>query len=97
MLLCTAGSQFEVFVLGRVLTGVAVGGEFTAIFSAVDEFLPPKVRGRVDIVIDGSWYLGALLGAGINYVVGEFEYWRYLFAVGLLGVLAVSCIRRSIP
>jgi hypothetical protein len=35
--------------------GIGVGGEYTAIFAAIDEFIPPKVRGRVDVILDGTW------------------------------------------
>ena len=85
------------FVLGRLLTGCSVGGEFTAIFSAVDEFLPPQVRGRVDIAIDGTWHFGGALAAIINIIVGDTEYWRSLFAVGFIGVVALAYFRSSLP
>lgn len=53
------------------MTGVSVGGEFTAIFTAVDQFLPPKVRGRTNIIIDGTWHLGGCIAAIINLSIGE--------------------------
>ena len=44
----------------RFFTGIGVGGEYTAIFAAIDELIPPRVRGRVDIFIDGTWFFGFL-------------------------------------
>ena len=37
------------------MKGVSVGGEYTAIFAAIDELIPAYVRGRVDIILDGTW------------------------------------------
>ena len=37
---------------------MGVGGEYTAIFAAIDELVPPKYRGRIDIIIDGTWHFG---------------------------------------
>lgn len=58
------------FVFSRFLTGLSVGGEFTAIFTAVDEFLPPSYRGRVNIGIDGTWHLGGTLASILTLLVG---------------------------
>ena len=52
----TFSPSYEYFAVCRFLTGMAVGGEYTAIFAAVDELIPANVRGRVDIIIDGTWY-----------------------------------------
>ncbi|MBR7540651.1 MFS transporter, partial [Mycobacterium tuberculosis] len=51
------------FVLCRFFTGLGIGGEYAAINSAVDELIPSKYRGRVDIVINGTYWLGASGGA----------------------------------
>lgn len=84
-------------MVGRLLVGISVGGEFTAIFTAVDEFLPPRVRGRVDIAIDGTWHLGAVIACVLNLAIGEIQQWRLLFLVGFLGIAGLACIRRSVP
>lgn len=60
-LMFSGGSSVWVLVGARVLTGVGVGGEYTAIFAAIDEMVPSHLRGRVDIIIDGTWHLGSLL------------------------------------
>lgn len=52
---CFANHYYHIIIC-RTFTGVAVGGEYTAIFAAIDELIPVKERGRVDIIIDGTWY-----------------------------------------
>ena len=47
----------------NALTGAAIGGEYAAINSAIDELVPARVRGAVDLAINGTYWLGALLGA----------------------------------
>jgi MFS family permease len=50
------------FVLFRVVTGMAIGGEYSAINSAIDELIPARIRGRVDLAINGTYWLGAMAG-----------------------------------
>ena len=47
---------------------MGVGGEYTAIFAAIDELVPPKYRGRIDIIIDGTWHFGSFL-ASISFII----------------------------
>lgn len=56
------------FVLFRFLTGFGIGGEYAAINSAIDELIPRKYRGRVDVVINGTYWLGAMAGALLSIV-----------------------------
>ena len=42
-------------------SGISVGGEYTAIFAAIDELIPAYVRGRVDIILDGSWFYFSII------------------------------------
>lgn len=85
------------FIFSRFLTGLSVGGEFTAIFTAVDEFLPPKYRGRVNIGIDGTWHLGGTLASLLTMAVGQTTHWRYMFLFGILGILSLFIMRRTVP
>ena len=57
------------FCLFRFLTGAGIGGEYTAINSTIQEFVPAKYRGRVDLLVNGSFWLGAALGAGGSLVL----------------------------
>src|SRR5580658_4655276 len=76
------------FSFFRFLTGCGIGGEYSAINSAVDELIPGKVRGTVDLVVNGTYWIGATLGsvASILLLQGHFfpaaSGWRYAFGVG---------------
>ena len=56
--------NFASYAFFRMLTGAGIGGEYAAINSAIDELIPARVRGRVDLMINGSYWIGAALGAG---------------------------------
>ena len=56
--------DFWSFAVFRFLTGAGIGGEYTAINSAIQELIPARFRGRTDLAINGSFWLGAALGAG---------------------------------
>ena len=55
--------NFWTFALFRFVTGAGIGGEYAAINSAIHELIPARVRGRIDLVINGSFWIGAALGA----------------------------------
>jgi len=57
------------FALCRFLTGFGIGGEYAAINSAIDELIPARVRGRVNLAINGSFWIGAAIGALISLVL----------------------------
>ncbi|KAA6465113.1 MFS transporter [Acidobacteria bacterium AB60] len=92
-------ASFSVF---RFFTGVGIGGEYAAINSAVDELIPGKVRGTVDLVVNGTFWLGATIGslAAMFLLAGHLPQntgWRYAFGVGgSLGIL-VLILRLFVP
>ena len=55
--------NFLSFAIFRFLTGCGIGGEYSAINSAVDELIPGKVRGTVDLVVNGTFWVGATMGS----------------------------------
>src|SRR3712207_706986 len=55
--------NFVWFIVCRIITGAGVGGEYSAIHSAVDELIPARVRGHVDLVIGGSYWIGMIIGS----------------------------------
>jgi MFS family permease len=65
-LVATAATAFAFapwyFFITRFLTGAGIGGEYAAVNSAVDELIPARARGRVDLAINGSYWLGAAVG-----------------------------------
>ena len=95
--------DFTSFVLCRALTGFGIGGEYAAINSAIDELVPARVRGAVDLAINGTFWVGAALGAGMSIVllnpdfIGPQAGWRIAFALGALLSIAVLLVRRHVP
>lgn len=91
------------FVLCRFFTGLGIGGEYAAINSAVDELIPSKYRGRVDIVINGTYWLGASGGALLSVAALNPELfapnigWRLMFGIGVVFGLLVLVVRRHVP
>ncbi|GGV21076.1 MFS transporter [Actinomadura cremea] len=91
------------FYLCRFFTGAGIGGEYAAINSAIDELIPARVRGRVDILINGSFWLGTTFAAALSIpilqsgVIPEDLGWRALFALGALLGLLVLFVRRNVP
>ena len=80
--------SFASYAFFRALTGAGIGGEYAAINSAIDELIPARVRGRVDLMINGSYWLGAALGAGATVVLLDprrlpiWLGWRCAFGIG---------------
>jgi MFS family permease len=91
------------FALCRFLTGVGIGGEYAAINSAIDELIPARVRGRVDLAINGSFWIGAALGAGLSILLLDETLvkpelgWRLAFVLGAILGFAILLVRRHVP
>jgi Arabinose efflux permease len=91
------------FFLFRFLTGLGIGGEYAAINSAIDELIPAKHRGRVDLGINGSYWIGAIGGALLSILVLNKSLlpadvgWRVAFALGVLLGLVILLVRRNVP
>ena len=72
-LIATAATAFSwnfwSFALCRFITGAGIGGEYTAIASTIQEFVPARYRGHTDLIINGSFWIGAALGAGGSIVL----------------------------
>ncbi|CAJ95583.1 putative arabinose efflux permease AraJ, MFS family [Cupriavidus necator] len=102
--LATAFSPgFAFFAACRFFTGLGIGGEYAAINSAIDELIPARVRGRVNLAINGSFWLGAALGAGLSLVLldarvfGPVWGWRVCFALGAVLAVAIVLVRKHVP
>ncbi len=89
------------FFLFRFLTGFGIGGEYAAINSAIDELIPSRHRGRIDIIINGTYWAGAAFGAVLtvpatnDLPVGVG--WRLCFGLGVVLGLVVLLVRRNVP
>ena len=91
------------FYACRFVTGAGIGGEYAAINSAIDELIPARVRGRVDLIINGSYWLGAAGGAVAaiflldTSLFAEDLGWRLAFGLGAIFALAILLVRRHVP
>ena len=95
--------NFASYAFFRALTGAGIGGEYAAINSAIDELIPARVRGRVDLMINGSYWVGAALGAGATVWLLDPRFlpvslgWRCAFGIGAVLGLFVMFFRQWIP
>ncbi|MEY2490809.1 MAG: hypothetical protein QOC70_2751 [Verrucomicrobiota bacterium] len=95
--------SFASYAFFRALTGAGIGGEYAAINSAIDELIPARVRGRVDLMINGSYWIGAALGSAATIVLLDPRLlpvwlgWRLAFGIGATLGLVVIFFRRWIP
>lgn len=87
--------------LTRFIAGMGIGGEYAAINSAIDELIPARFRGRVDIAVNGTYWAGAVLGT-----LGTFVFlraidlrlgWRLAFLIGPVLALVILLVRRNLP
>jgi MFS family permease len=91
------------FFLFRFLAGAGIGGEYSAINSAIDELIPARVRGWVDLAINGSWWLGTAAGALLtipllNPKIFSIDLgWRLAFGLGAILGIGVLITRRLLP
>jgi MFS family permease len=87
----------------RAITGFGIGGEYAAINSAIDELIPARVRGHVNLAINGSFWLGAVVGSLATVVLLDPSVlavdigWRLGFAIGATAGFLVLFARRFIP
>ena len=95
--------NFGSYAAFRALTGAGIGGEYAAVNSAIDELIPARVRGRVDLMINGSYWVGAAVGAAATLVLLDpnrlpiWLGWRFAFGIGATLGLIIIFLRRWIP
>jgi MFS family permease len=95
--------SFWSFAAFRLITGSGIGGEYAAIGSAIDELIPAEFRGRVNLIINGSYWLGAAAGAASTVVILDPRIfapqlgWRFGFGVGALLGLFILLLRKHVP
>src|SRR5215475_15818464 len=100
--LTPAGGYWFIFLYAtRVLAGMGIGGEYAAINSAIDEMIPAKYRGRVDLAVNGTYWAGAILGTIVtlfllNHVAAGWG-WRIAYLVGPVLALVIIFVRRNLP
>ncbi len=106
--LCAAGLtacawNFASYATFMAIAGSGIGGEYAAINSAIDELIPARVRGRVDLIINSTYWFGALLGAAATVFLLNEKYfpigvgWRLSYGIGAFLGLGVLFIRHWVP
>jgi MFS family permease len=92
---------FWSFMIFRVLAGAGIGGEYSAINSAIDELIPARMRGRVALAINSSWWLGTAAAAGLTVVLLNVLEpaigWRIGFGLGAILALGILFVRHLVP
>ncbi|GAA0364363.1 MFS transporter [Actinoallomurus spadix] len=106
-LLATVATAFSFnpiwFYACRFVTGTGIGGEYAAVNSAVDELIPARLRGTVDVVVNGSFWLGTTFAALMSVpvlnasVLPKDVGWRLLFGIGALLGVGILFVRRMVP
>ena len=106
-LIATVATAFSwdilTFAVCRFFTGFGIGGEYAAINSAIDELIPARLRGTVDLAINGTFWIGAALGAGLSIIllhpgfIGPSWGWRIAFGLGAILSFAILLVRRHVP
>lgn len=106
-LLATAASalswNFQSFSMFRFFTGAGIGGEYAAINSAVDELIPARMRGRIDLLINSTFWIGMLLGSLGAVLLLHFGSlppnlsWRFGYGIGAVLGIGVLLMRKYVP
>ena len=95
------GGGLAYFYATRFVAGTGIGGEYSAVNSAIDEMMPARYRGRTDIWINGSYWLGSILGTLAAFLMlnslPNDTGWRMGFLVGPVLAIVILYIRRNLP
>src|SRR3954470_21685156 len=89
------------FFICRFFTGMGIGGEYSAINSAIDELIPARNRGQTDIAINGSYWVGAAIGSSAALALLDESLfavdvgWRLAFGIGAVLGVAILLVRRN--
>ncbi len=95
--------NFIWFAACRFLTGTGIGGEYSAINSAIDELIPARARGWTDLAINSTWWVGTAIGSALTVVLLNPHLiainlgWRLCFGLGAVLGAAVLLVRRFVP
>jgi MFS family permease len=97
-----AGGHWFLFLYAtRVVAGMGIGGEYAAINSAIDEMIPARYRGRVDLAVNGTYWAGAIIGTLVTlYLLNHLavgDAWRVAYVVGPVLALIIIYVRRNLP
>ena len=96
------GSGWIIYLYAtRIIAGLGIGGEYSAINSAIDEMMPARYRGRTDVWINGTYWLGAILGTLGSFLLLNSmrpnEGWRVALLLGPALAVVILFVRRNLP
>lgn len=95
--------SFASYAAFRFLTGTGIGGEYSAIYSAIDELMPARLRGQLALFVSGTYWAGAIAASLLSIVLlnpdlfDQFYGWRIAFALGAVLASGILLIRRYVP
>jgi MFS family permease len=94
--------DFWSFGVYRMITGLGIGGEYAPVNSAIDELIPAQYRGRVDLIVNGSFWLGAAVAVAAPFLLDQNPLpvnvgWRLGFGIGAVLGLSVLMLAGSCP
>ncbi len=95
--------SYAIFLPLRFFAGAGIGGEYSAINSAIDELVPARIRGQVDLGINGSYWIGVALGGAVTVGFLHASFlppaiaWRAAFGLGAVLGIAILLVRRDVP
>jgi MFS family permease len=95
--------NFESYCFFLALSGAGIGGECAAVNSAIDELIPARLRGTVDLAINSTYWAGAIIGSFATIfllnpsIIPEWLGWRLSFGIGAFLGLGILLVRRWIP
>jgi MFS family permease len=97
-----AGGKWFIYLYAtRVVAGMGIGGEYAAINSAIDEMIPARFRGRVDLAVNGTYWGGAIIGTIVTLLLlnnlAPDTAWRIAYVVGPVLALVIIYVRRNLP
>jgi len=97
-----SGTGWLLFLyLTRFVAGTGIGGEYAAINSAIDELIPARYRGRVDLAVNGTYWAGAAIGSIGSYLILHIFTlsvgWRIGFLIGPVLAVVIIFVRRNLP
>jgi MFS family permease len=96
------GGHWFIFLYAtRIVAGMGIGGEYAAINSAIDEMIPARYRGRIDLAVNGTYWAGAIIGTivtlwALNHIAPAWG-WRVAYIVGPVLALCIIYVRRNLP
>src|ERR1700743_348406 len=96
------GGHWFIFLYAtRIIAGMGIGGEYAAINSAIDEMIPAKFRGRVDLAVNGTYWAGAIIGTAVTlwvlkHVAAGWA-WRIACLIGAVLPLVIIYVRKTLP